>query len=284
MERAIRIVTDSSCDLSPQLAQEYEIEVVPLVVHLGTDTYYDGELSADEFWEKALKLHPRSSQPPVGLFAEVFERLVTSGRQVLCLTVTGKHSGTFNAAHLAAQRFGEDVKLFDSFSLSLGLGVQALAAAQAARAGHSMQEIITMLEDLRARMRLMIILDTLEYLRRGGRADAFIAAADRMTRALNIKVIINVVEGRLRLRGAARSFNGGVRRVLNLVEQMGPLEHLAVAHARRHGAAEKIAGQLAERTRFPQERIWVREIGAVLSTHAGPGVIGILAVPVPSTD
>jgi DegV family protein with EDD domain len=279
MEQKIGIVTDSSCDLPPQLAQEHEIEVVPLVVHMGAETYHDGELSADEFWEKASEVHPASSQPPVGVFEEVFERLIASGKQVLCVTVTAKHSGTFNAACLAAQRFGQNVKVLDSLSVSWGLGAQALLAAQAARVGRSMQEILATLEDFQARMRLTIVLDTLEYLRRGGRADGFIAVASRMTRALNIKLIINMVEGRLRLLSAARSFNGGVRRVLDMVEQMGPLEHLAVTHARRNELAEKIADQLAERVAFPREHVWVRETGAVLSMHAGPGVVAVLAVP-----
>jgi fatty acid-binding protein DegV len=84
-------------------------------------------------------------------------------------------------------------------------------------------------------------------------------------------VIVNVVEGRLRLVGAARSFKSGLRGVLNLVERMGPLEHLAVVHTRNQEVAKKVADQLAERIRFPRARIWVQETGAVLSTHAGPG-------------
>ncbi|MCK4315750.1 MAG: DegV family EDD domain-containing protein, partial [Anaerolineae bacterium] len=154
-----------------------------------------------------------------------------------------------------------------------------LAAAQAARAGRSMQEILALLEDVRGRMRLTIVLDTLENLRRGGRADGFIAIADRMARALNIKAIINVVDGELRLLGAARSFRGGLRRVLSLVERLGPLEHLAVVHTRRQEIAEEMANWLAERTDFPRKRIWVRETGTVLACHAGTGVIGVLAVP-----
>jgi fatty acid-binding protein DegV len=128
-------------------------------------------------------------------------------------------------------------------------------------------------------MRLTIVLDTLENLRRGGRADGFIAVVDRMTRALNIKPVINVVDGQLRLLGAARSFQGGLRRVLNLVERLGPLEHLAVVHTRRQEMAEGVAGRLAERIGFPRERVWVRETGVVLASHAGVGVIGVLAVP-----
>jgi DegV family protein with EDD domain len=280
MEQTVRIVTDSGGDLPLQLRQEYDIESVPLTVHFGSEVYRDGVLTADEFWEKAAgPHHPQTSQPPVGAYEEVFERLVALGKQVLCVTITGKHSGTFNAAHLAAQRFGEAVTVFDSLSLSLGEGVQALVAAEAARAGRSMAEILSLLEDLRTRMRLLIVLDTLENLRRGGRAAAFIAVADRMARALNIKVMINLEEGQLRLSGAARSFKGALARVLGMVEQMGPLDHLAVVHTRNLPTAQQVADELAQRIGFPRERIWLRETEGVLAVHAGPGVIGVMAVP-----
>jgi DegV family protein with EDD domain len=284
MAQSIQIVTDSSSDLSPQLAQEHDIAVVPLTVHFGLDVYDGSDLSLEEFWQKASgPHHPKTSQPPVGAFEDVFARSVAQGRQVLCLTLTGKHSGTFNAANLARQRFGDAVHVVDSLSLSLGLGRQALLAAQAVRKGHHMQEILALLENFQTRMRLTIILDTLENLRRGGRADSFIAVADRMTRALNIKVIINMTEGQLRLLSAARSFRSSLQRVLSLVERMGPLEHLDVVHTRNRDSAEEAAGRLAQLTGFPRERIWLLETGPVLATHGGPGLIGILAVPLPST-
>jgi DegV family protein with EDD domain len=280
MKQEISIVTDSGCDLPQEILDEFGIEVVPLTVHFGEQVYLDGEMTLEEFWQRAAgPEHPKTSQPAVGLFDQVFERLVAQGKQVLCVVITSQHSGTINAANAAAERFGEAVQIFDSLSLSLGLGLQALVAAQAARAGRSLQDILALLEDLRARVWLAIVLDTLENLRRGGRADGFIAVADRMTRALNIKVIINLVEGQLRLVSAARSFKGGLQRVFGLVERMGQLEHLAVVHARSQETAEKTADQLAERTGFPRERIWVRETGTVLACHAGPGVVGIMVVP-----
>jgi DegV family protein with EDD domain len=282
MEQVVRIVTDSSCDLPRRMAEHFKIVVAPLVVRFGSEVYEDGELSVEEFWQKATgPYHPQTSQPSVGTFEQLFERLVAQGKQVLCLTITSKHSGTFNAARLAAQRFGQAVKVFDSLSASLGLGLQALAAAQAAQAGRSMQEILTLLEDMRVRMRFTIVLDTLENLRRGGRADAFIAVVDRMTRALDIKPVINFVQGQLRLLGAARSVQGGLRRVLTVVEQLGALEQLAVIHTRRQEMAEEIADWLAERIGYPRERIWVRETGPVLSAHGGTGIIGVLALPTP---
>ena len=282
MERGIRVVTDSSCDLPQELVEEYGIEIVPLNVHFGSEKYLDGQLSADEFWKKAAgPEHPKTSQPSVGRYEEIFARLVAQGKQVLCVTITKEHSGTFNAARLAAERFGEAVKVFDSLSASLGEGLQAVAASQAARAGSSIQEILAMLKDMRERTRLVAVLDTLKNLRRGGRADAFIAAAERMTRALNIKLIITAAQGQLRPWGAARSLKGGIKRMLNAVEQVGPLERLAVIHTRSLDRAQELADRLAKRTGFPRERILVQEIGAALASHAGPGVVGAVAVPVP---
>lgn len=280
MAKPIRIVTDSSSDLTPEIQQTYGISVVPLNVHFGTTCYPDDELPVDEFWELAGNPHyPMTSQPSIGAYEQVFSRLVQEGNSVLCVTLTSQHSGTFNAARLAAEQFGDAITLFDSLSLSLGLGIQAVEAAKYAQAGHMIPEILQMLKSLRERMRLLIVLDTLEYLRHGGRAAAFMAVADGMTRALNIKVIVNLVDGRLRLLGPARSYERALRRALDLVQDMGPLDHLAVAHTQRPEAADELMGRLAQRSGFPRDQIWMVETGAVLGSHAGPGVTGIVAVP-----
>jgi fatty acid-binding protein DegV len=142
-----------------------------------------------------------------------------------------------------------------------------------------MQEILALLQDVRSRLHFTIVLDTLESIRHGGRAERFIAVADRMTQLLNIKAIVNFVEGRVQLLGAARSFQGGLRRVLSLVDQLGPLEHLAVVHARNIDRAKQMVDQLAEQTGFTRERIWLRETGPVLASHAGAGAVGVLAIP-----
>lgn len=280
MEQTIRVVTDSSCDLDEDLLEESDIEVVSLTVHFGTDVYREGELSVEGFWRKVQEgQRSGTSQPSVGAYEEVFRRLVSEGRHVVCPTLTGKHSGTINAARLASQPFGQSVQVFDSHSLSLGLGLQAVTAAQAAREGCSMQEILARLRSMRDRMRVLILLDTLEHLRLGGRADSFIAVADRMTRALNIKVLINMVEGQLSLLSAARSFKGGLRRMRGIVEQLGSLEYLAVVHTRRQDVAEEMAETLAQSTGFAREMIQVRETGALLATHGGPGLVAVLALP-----
>jgi len=281
MDQPIRVVTDSSCDLPPETVRELGIEVVPLVVTFGTEVFSDGDLTADEFWERAAGSHPpQTSQPPVGAFVQVFEQLVANGWQALCLTVTSKHSGTFNVARLASEGLGGSVQVLDSLSTSLGMGYQVVQAALAARAGQAMDQLVNRVEELRARTQLWIVLDTLEYVRRGGRAAAFIAIAERMTRVLNIKALITMVEGQLRLQGAARSVKGALDRVQAAVEHLGPLEALAVMHARNPSLAEQVADLLAQRVGFPRERIWVRETGPALATHAGPGMVAVMAVPV----
>lgn len=278
----IRIVTDSSCDLPRQLLDRFKIAVVPLVVHFGTESYLDLELSPQAFWKKAAEgAAPQTSQPSPGAFEEIFERFVEQGKQVLCITLTGKHSGTTDTARLAAERFGAAVQVFDSHSLSLGVGFQALVAAKAVEAGCSMGDVLALLEKMRARIRTMVVLDTLENVRRGGRADRFIAIVDRMTRMLAIKPIVGFEEGRLQLLGVARSFRRALERIVDMADELGPLEYLAVAHTRNMERAEKLADRLGERFDFPREKILVREAGAVVASHAGLGAIGVFAVPGP---
>ena len=137
-----------------------------------------------------------------------------------------------------------------------------------------------MLKEMRKSTRLVAVLDTLKNLRLGGRADAFIAAADKMSRALSLKLIITAAQGHLRPWGAARSLKGGIRRLLNAVEQVGPLERLAVIHTRSRDRAQELADRLAKLTGYPRESILVQEIGAALASPAGPGVVGVVAVPV----
>lgn len=276
----IRVVTDSSCDLPRRLIERFKIAVVPLVVSFNAETYLDLDLSPEAFWRKAAELAaPQTSQPSPGAFEEVFESLVEQGRRVLCVTLTGEHSGTADTARLAARRFGEAVQVFDSQSLSLGLGFQVLAAAQAAEAGCSMEEVVAWLEEIRSRIRGIMVLDTLENVRRGGRADKFIAVVDRMARILKIKPIVGFVDGRLQLLGMARSFGRALERTSDMVSELGSLEQLAVTHVRSVRRAEELADRLAERFGLPREKILVREAGAVVASHAGLGAMAVFAMP-----
>lgn len=221
---------------------------------------------------------PTTSQPPVGVFRQAFERLIDLGHQVLCVTLTSRHSGTFNSAWSAAQAFGDRVTVVDSLSLSLGQGWQAIAAARMGLEGHPLKAILDHLRSLRERSHIFILLDTVENLRRGGRAAKLMPAIDRLMRALQLKPIVNVVGGELKLLGVARSYRRGVERIKAQIGRLGPFEGLAVMHTRRPDVARGLADELAKLTRTIRERIHVGETGAVLSCHAGEGIIAALGV------
>lgn len=278
---SVRVVTDSAADLPADMAAELEIAVVPLVIRFGTEIYLDGQLSQEEFWQKVEEgsHHPGTSQPSVGAFEEVFARLIEAGHQVLCLALTSKHSGTFSSACVAAQRFGEKVRVMDSLSLSMGQGLQVLAAAQAALQGIKLDEIVKQVEHIRERLRLFILLDTVEYLRRGGRADSLIPLLSRVTEFLKIKPILDIKDGRLNLHTLIRTYERGLNHIKEEVARLKPLESLAVLHIRCEEIAREMAHALAEKLDFPLERILIGEAGPVLAVHGGPHVLGVIVVP-----
>jgi DegV family protein with EDD domain len=205
----------------------------------------------------------------------VFGTLVGDGNEVVCVTITSKHSGTFNTAWAAAQRFGEAVSVVDSWSTSLGLGFLAMAAARSARKGASLSEVLALLRRMRARTHLLAVLDTIEYIRVGGRANALIPILSRLVRFLQIKPIIGFVEGELKLLGQARTFPAALAKVEQQMSELQPFEYLGVLHTRRLHDAQVVADRLGQSIGF-QGQILVRGTGAVLSSHAGPGVIGVI--------
>jgi DegV family protein with EDD domain len=278
----IRVVTDSSCDLPQEVLEELGIPVVSLVVRVGDEEFLETDLSKDEYWAKvdaarAQHLFPQTSQPPIGAFESVFASLVGEGNEVVCVTVTSKHSGTFSSAWAAAQRFGEAVCVFDSWSASLGQGFMALAAARAAREGASLSEVLALLRDMRERTHILLVLDTIEFLRMGGRANAIIPILSRVMRFLKVKPILRFAEGELKLFGQARTFPAALAKVEQRMMELQPFERLAVAHARRPQDAQVVADRLRERLDF-QGPIWVTEISAALCCHAGPGLMAALGV------
>ena len=276
----VRIVTDSGADLPASLASQQGIVVVPLIVRFGEQVYLDGQLSPGEFWERAATSphHPATSQPAVGVFEEAFAHLVGAGHAVLCLTITGKHSGTFSSASAAARQFGNHVKVMDTLSLSLGQGFQVLAAAHAAARGLHLDEIVRLVERVRERTHLFILLDTIEYIRRGGRADALLPVLDRVSRMLRIKPILRVVEGQLTLHALSRSYERGLARIARDVSYLRPVESAAVIHVRCPDVAERMVRTLAEKLDLSPDDVVLAETGAALAAHGGPKVIGAVVV------
>ncbi len=199
--------------------------------------------------------------------------MVGAGYHVICPVISSKISGTFNSAYAAAQRFAERVTIFDTQTWSIAQGYQVLAAAKAAAAGADLHEIIARLESIRDRTRVLLTVDTIEYLNRGGRFERIMPLLKRVVSVLSIKPIIELAEGQLRPAGATRSRSKAMQRIMEALAADLPAEMVVVAHTRIADLAGEYARQLAERFGFPAEHILVAELGPALASHGGPGAI-----------
>jgi DegV family protein with EDD domain len=160
----------------------------------------------------------------------------------------------------------------------LGQGELVLVAAQAAQAGLSLDQVEEAVRDAQSRSHLLILLNTIEFIRRGGRADAIMPVLDRVTKMLDIKPILNVEDGKLGLHGLARSYERGLSKLWQQAVDLAPVERLAVAHIRSPELAERTAHVLSHRLEYPLEQIRMVEAGPLLSTHGGPKVVGVVVV------
>ena len=269
----VRIVTDSTADLTPEQQRAAGITVVPLNVHFGDEVFRDHvDLSTDEFFRrlKASPQLPRTSQPSVGVFEEAYRSLRQGGDEIVSVHLSSKVSGTYNSALMAAQSVGEGkIDVVDSLSTSMALGFMALEGAKLARAGRDRQAVADCLRGLVHKARVICVVDTLTYLERGGRIGKARALLGSL---LNVKPILQLKDGEVVPLGRARGRPQALNRLVELLERDGKVRQLAIMH----GAAQTDAEQLRERvaSSYPGVDIQLTEIGAVLGTHTGPGVIG----------
>ncbi len=278
----IAIVTDSACDMPVALQREFGITTIPLTVRFGMQECLDCDLALEDFWVRALQSppYPGTSQPSVGQFEQEYARHVEQGKHVICLTVTSKHSGTYNSAGTAAQQFPGQVTVFDTHSLSLAQGYMAIRAAEAAARGENVEQVMRLLESLRERTKFFVMLDTIEFLRRGGRADRIMPVLEKIVRMLSIKPILHFVDGELAALGAARSRDKATQRILQEIVKLAPAEKLIVLHTRAPDAAASLAAAIATEVGYPMDQVMIGEAGPVLSCHAGPGVLAAAIVQV----
>ncbi|MEJ5198727.1 MAG: DegV family protein [Anaerolineae bacterium] len=273
---SVRIVADSGCDLPAVIAAQLGITIVPVYVRFDQEMVPSSELSNTEFWERVERssVAPATSSPPPGAFYQVFEKLVAAGHDVICLTLPARHSGTFNAAWAAAQEFGERVRVIDTGSFSVGMGLQVLAAAKEALAGRSAEFIQQMLEDLRRRTSIVFALDTLEYVRRGGRLDRIMPLIERVAAALRVKPIVEMSDGEFRFLGVARSTRGALQRIEEELRSRLPLAQVAAAYTRGCEVADELITYLAGLLNVNLSDILAVEAGPAFAAHAGPKALG----------
>lgn len=275
---SVGIVTDSTADLAAELCRTYGIEVVPLSVTIGDDTMPDGTLTQAEFFRRmdASPVLPTTSQPPVGAFREAYERMLATAEQVVSIHISSHLSGTFASALEAAKAFGGRVHVVDSRNLSWGLGWQVLRAARDAAGGNGVTEIIAAVEDVRDRAELIVGIDRLDNLAKGGRIGKVTAFLGGM---LNMRVLFCVRDGAFlpitRVRGAQAALTQAVEWI---AEQMGGRSRGAfcVMHAMAQDKADWL--REAIEARFDVAEMHVAETGTVIATHTGTG-FGVAFVP-----
>ena len=268
----IRIVTDSSCDIPADLQDDLGITVVPLTIRFGDEEFIDKvELTNDQFWGRLLSGEglPETAAPSAGMFVETYERLAEEGATgILVLTLSSDLSATHQAAVIGAEKVTLDVKVLDSRSVSMGLGLQVIAAAEQAAGGATLAEIVDAAIGRVDKVEVVAALDTIEFLKRGGRiggASALVAGL------LDIKPIIVVRNGAIDGAGRVRTRSKAVEHIVTTCIEQGPSGRLSVFGGRTPRFSE-IVDRISVET--GHEGI-AAELGAVVGAHAGPGVLGM---------
>ena len=277
---SVAVVTDSSADLSAELVGDLEIAVVPLRVVIGGVQYLEGEEIGAEDVTEAMrtKVAVTTSRPSPQAFLATYARLVDAGFDaVVSVHLSAEVSGTYDSAVLAAAESPAPVEVVDTRTLALGLGFAVRAAARTAATGGSVVEVAAAARDVAAASRSLFYVDTLEYLRRGGRLSA---ARALLGSALAVKPILHVAEGRIELLEKVRTSSRARARLADLaVETAGdrPVD-LAVQHLAAASRAGELADQLSARIPAAGEVI-VREVGAAVGAHVGPGMVAVVIAP-----
>jgi len=274
----VRIVTDSTCDLPRSLTDEFEITVVPLTVFFGEEALLDGvDIGANAFYERmqASPVLPRTSQPSVDLFQRAYHELGQEGHEVVSIHLSSKLSGTLNAASVAREAVAHTVHvdLIDSYNVSLGLGLIVLEAAAAARSGASLEEVVAVARRAMDRTSVVVVVDTLEYLQKGGRIGR---ARSFLGSVLSIKPLLNVVDGEVSPFERVRTRRKALQRMYEIATSMPRAKAMFVACGGNDADAEELIAQL--RPMLPHTDLRIAQLGPAVGVYTGPNAVGIAAL------
>jgi DegV family protein with EDD domain len=272
----IAIVTDSTADIPADYAERQRIHIIPNIIIIDGKSLEDGvDITRQEFYEKlvSMKTVPTTATASSGVYQKLYDRLLKQGaKHILSIHASSLLSGIFNAAHIASQEYGDQVTVIDSQQLSLGLGFQVLEAARAVARGESVHAVLSFLEDVRRRIRLIAMLDTLEYVHRSGRVSW---ARARLGNLLRIKPFVEVKNGNVLSLGEARTYQKGLARLRELLLNQGPIEQLAILHTNAEEQARRFLSTLP--LPLPEDPLLVN-VTSVIGTHTGPNGIGFTVV------
>lgn len=273
----IAFVTDSTAYLSQQQVEEYGVTVVPLSVVFEGEVYREGvDLSAADFYTRLVnsKSFPTTSQPPVGEFAAVFERLLADHDTVMCLLLSRNLSGTVQSAEAAAQMVEGTVHVVDSRISSYGIAGPLMDGVELARAGGTAEDVLALWEQELPTEHAYFVVDTLEMLHRGGRIGGASAVFGAL---LQIKPILTITDGRIDLFEKVRTHRRAMERMLTEFDadaSTGQHLRVGVVHAQRLEDAVKLRDELT--AKYPNIEAEVSELGPVVGTHCGPGLLALV--------
>ena len=270
----VRVVTDSTADLPPALAEEMGITVVPLNVHFGDEVFMDGvTIHTDEFYQRLVSSPslPKTSQPAVGAFMETYLQLLTDVDGIVSVHLSSKVSGTVNAAQQAVAELGSDViEVVDTLQASLALGLIAVAAAKVAQSGASLPEVVAEAQSASGRASFFGLVETLEYLEKGGRIGKAQALLGSL---LRIKPILTLQEGIAHPVEKVRTRAKGLERMVAMAEELSPVEALGVMSSDVVEDTEALVNAMARH--LPKAIVVVSRFGPVMGTYLGPGSLGV---------
>lgn len=280
MSPQVAIVTDSTAYLHPEAVRRHNISVVPLTVVIGDEALEEGtEISAPAVARALQRRHPvTTSRPAPAEFAAVYEAAAASGADaIVSLHLSGEFSGTYDAALLAAKEAAVPVRVVDTGMVAMALGFTVLAAAETAEAGGTPDEVVAAAEKRADDTSAYFYVDTLDYLRRGGRIGA---AQALFGSALAVKPLLRLADGRIELMEKVRTASKAITRLEEIVvEQAGTRRvNLAVHHLASADRAAALADRLRERVPGLDDLV-VSEVGAVIGAHTGPGLLGVVISP-----
>lgn len=273
----VKIIVDSTADMRPEVAAK--VGIVPLSVYFGDREFVSGvDINPKQFYEMLVESDtlPTTSQPAPYLFEEAFEKAVSEGCEVVCLTCAGKLSGTNQSANIAAAEFEGKVHVVDSCTIAIGLGILAEYALELAAQGLSAEEIVWKLLRKREKIKVLALVDTLEYLKKGGRISSAVALAGGL---LNIKPVISVNGGEIKLLGKARGSRQGNNLLVQEIQKAGGVDFAMPVMLGYTGLSDALLQKYIQDSvdlwKDNVENLPVSIVGSVVGTHVGPGAVAV---------
>ena len=274
----VKIITDSTSDIPESIISDLDIEVVPLNIHIGQDNFKHGvDIGTDEFYTKLLTGSelPKTSQPSPGEFLDVYNKFLDQSDAIVSIHVTSKLSGTYNSAIQAKSELNvtKPIEVVDSATVSMALGLIVIRAAKIAKDGGTLEEVLKEIEHCSSNTEVLVVLDTLEYLEKGGRIGKARALIGSI---LSLKPILTVEDGIVGTFGKARTFTKAMNSLEEAIKGFTPVSDASVFYSTDKGVADDMIDRLSGIVE--PDKLVVSRIGPTVGTYAGPKAIAVAVI------